>query len=94
MKPGELLTGEYAAFLSDKNELVGGCIYWNIDEKNDKVVWTSDWWLFKDIRKVKVDFYNIKEDKLELIVQKKGKLDISHNIVLGKENKGTIRILI
>ena len=91
MHTKDLISGEYAAFLDQKTlELVGGCIWWNVDEKDAKKFWTSHWWLFKDIRDIKVDFYKITEDKLELLTQKKATLNISHNIRLGKECKGSI----
>lgn len=89
----DLKSGQYAAFLDKNNELIGGCIWWNVDEKNSKKFWTSHWWLFKDVRDVKIDFYQIVEEKLDLIAQKKGTLNISHIIRIGRENKGTISIV-
>lgn len=90
----KITKGEYATFLNVKNEIIGGAIFWNRDEKNDKVFWTSCWYLFSKDKVVKVELYNIKNDVLEIVnILKKAELDISHTIVLNKELKGSIRII-
>lgn len=87
-------SGEYATFLNEKNTIIGGCIFWNKDEKDSNVFWTSCWYLFSKDKVVKVEFYRIKNDVLESVgILKKVELDISHTIVLNKELKGTIRII-
>ena len=92
MQNSKLKSGEYAAFLNSKNEVIGGCIFFNRDEKNDKIYWTSHWWIYEDIRNVKVEFYNAKDNLLEISSVSRATLNISHNVKIGKENKGTIQI--
>lgn len=85
--------GEYAAFLNGKNEIIGGAIFWNKDEKNEKIFWTSCWYLFNKDKVVKVEFYVIKNDVLEIVNVRNAILNISHNIILNRELKGTIQII-
>lgn len=85
-------SGEYATFLYNKR-IIGGCIFYNRDGKNDKIFWTSNWWLFVDNREIKVEFYSAKDTILKVIGTSKAKLDISHNVIIGKINKGSIRII-
>ena len=93
MQKSKLKSGEYAAFLNYKNEYIGGCIFWNRDEKNNKVFWTSDWWIFSDSRDIKIEFYAVVENELKVSEICKVHLDISHLVKLGKENYGNIRIV-
>lgn len=92
MQKIKIQSGEYAAFLNPKNEIIGGCIFFNIDKKNDKIYWTSNWWIFKDIRDIKVEFYKAEDNALKLICINRAVLNISHNVKLGLMNKGNIQI--
>ena len=91
--PEKIKQGEYLCFL-DGSTQIGGAIYWNRDEKDNKIFWTSCFWLFQDIRNIKVEFYNVKDSKLEIVgMIPKATLDIPHNLIIGKELLGSIRII-
>ena len=93
MLNNKINSGEYLSFL-DGDARIGGAIYWNRDEKNNKIFWTSCFWLFQDVRNVKVEFYNVKENVLEIVgMIPKATLDIPHNLIIGKELLGSIRII-
>lgn len=88
-----MIKGDYGA-LYHKTKQIGGCFFWSKSEKSPICYWTSNWWLFQDIRTdLEVELYEMVKNKLQVIQKREQcKLVFSHKLKLDTEMRGALKI--
>lgn len=84
------IKGAYGALFKGSKQ-VGGFFYWVKSTKPPIGYYTSDWWLFEEIKECDVILFDEDGGELKQIQPKeKVKFVCPHRIFLDKINKGTI----
>lgn len=88
-----MIKGDYGA-LYHKNHQIGGFFYWTRQEKPSICLWSSAWWLFKDIRiDLEVEVYEVIKNRLQAVQRReKCNLIFSHKLKLDTEMRGALKI--